>query len=130
MSLAGTPVCAEAIGDETLAFWRDGFLGDAGAAQRLGAHIPGCPSCQRRLAAMESLGAALRRQRVPDPDCALWRRLEASAAGRSGRVSRVGAQGFSARAILGAIGAAVAVVLIATSFLTLFSNARPRGGLT
>ena len=67
MSAAGTPVCAEAIGDETLAFWRDGFLRDAGMAQRLDAHTPTCASCQRRLAAMESFGAAVRRQRTLIP---------------------------------------------------------------
>jgi hypothetical protein len=67
MSAAGTPVCAEAIGDETLAFWRDGFLRDAAMARRLNAHTPGCASCQRRLAAMESFGAAVRRQRIPLP---------------------------------------------------------------
>jgi hypothetical protein len=42
MSAAGTPVCAEAIGDETLAFWRDGFLRDAAMARRLDTHTPGC----------------------------------------------------------------------------------------
>ena len=85
MSVAGTPVCAEAIGDETLAFWRDGFLRDAATARRLDAHTPGCVSCQRRLAAMESFGAAMRRQRTPNPDPLLWRRLEARMVGGPGR---------------------------------------------
>src|SRR5690349_23693511 len=87
MSAAGTPVCAEAIGDETLAFWRDGFLRDAATARRLEAHTPGCASCQRRLAAMESFGAVVRRQRIPDPDPLLWLRLEARMASGPGRAS-------------------------------------------
>ena len=130
MSAAGTPVCAEAIGDETLAFWRDGFLGDAGTARRLDAHTPSCASCQRRLAAMESFGAAVRRQRIPDPDPLLWRRLEARMAGGSSRASLLfgmNARTFTAGAMVSAIGAVAAVVLIAVSFLTLFSTVRPPG---
>ncbi len=130
MSAAGTPVCAEAIGDETLAFWRDGFLRDAGMARRLDAHTPGCASCQRRLAAMESFGAAVRRQRIPDPDPLLWRRLEARMVGGSGRASLLfgmNARTFTVGAMLSAIGAVAAVVLIAVSFLTLFSTVRPPG---
>ena len=129
MSAAGTPTCAEAIGDETLAFWRDGFLRDAGTAQRLNAHTPSCASCQRRLVAMESVGAAVRRQRVPNPDPLLWRRLEARMADGSSRASFIGinAHTFTAGAILSAIGAVAAVLLIAASFLTLFSTIRPLG---
>jgi hypothetical protein len=130
MSAAGTPVCAEAIGDETLAFWRDGFLRDAATARRLDAHTPGCVSCQRRLAAMESFGAAVRRQRTPDPDPLLWRRLEARMADGSSRASLLfgmNARPFTAGAMLSAIGAVAAVVLIAVSFLTLFSTIRPPG---
>jgi hypothetical protein len=129
MSAAGTPVCAEAIGDETLAFWRDGFLRDAGTERRLDAHTPGCASCQRRLAALESFGAAVRRQRTPDPDPLLWRRLEARMVGGPGRVSLFGmnARTFTAGAMVSAIGAVAAVVLIAVSFLTLFSTVGPPG---
>ncbi len=130
MNTAGTPVCAEAIGDETLAFWRDGFLRDAGTARRLDAHTPGCASCQRRLAALESFGAAVRRQRIPDPDPLLWRRLEARMAGGPGRASLLlgmNARMFTVGAMLSAIGAVAAVVLIAVSFLTLFSTVRPPG---
>jgi hypothetical protein len=130
MSAAGTPVCAEAIGDETLAFWRDGFLRDAAMARRLDAHTPGCASCQRRLAAMESFGAAVRRQRTPDPDPLLWRRLEARMAGGSSRASLLlgmNSRTFTAGAMVSAIGAVAAVVLIAVSFLTLFSTVRPPG---
>ena len=130
MSAAGTPVCAEAIGDETLAFWRDGFLRDAGTARRLDAHTPGCASCQRRLAAMESFGAAVRRQRIPAPDPLLWRRLEARMAGGSSRASLLfgmNARTFTVGAMVSAIGAVAAVVLIAVSFLTLFSTVRPPG---
>jgi len=129
MSAAGAPTCAEAIGDETLAFWRDGFLADAGVAQRLDAHTPTCASCQRRLVAMESVGAAVRRQRVPNPDPLLWRRLEARMAVGSSRASFIGmsARTFTAGAILSAIGAVAAVLLIAASFLTLFSTIRPLG---
>jgi hypothetical protein len=130
MSVAGTPVCAEAIGDETLAFWRDGFLRHAGTAQRLDAHTPGCASCQQRLAAMESFGAAVRRQRIPAPDPLLWRRLEARMVGGSSRASLLlgmNAHTFTAGAMVSAIGAVAAVVLIAVSFLTLFSTIRPPG---
>jgi hypothetical protein len=130
MSTAGTPVCAEAIGDETLAFWRDGFLRDAGMARRLNAHTPNCASCQRRLAALESFGMAVRRQRVPNPDPLLWRRLEARMAGGSSRASLLfgmNARTFTAGAMVSAIGAVAAVVLIAVSFLTLFSTIRPPG---
>jgi len=130
MSAAGTPVCAEAIGDETLAFWRDGFLRDAGTARRLEAHAPGCASCQRRLAAMESFGAAVRQQRIPNSDPLLWRRLEARLADGSSRASLIfgiNARTFTAGAMVSAIGAVAAVVLIAVSFLTLFSTIRPPG---
>ncbi|HEX3272327.1 MAG TPA: hypothetical protein VHR15_16900 [Ktedonobacterales bacterium] len=130
MSAAGTPVCAEAIGDETLAFWRDGFLRDAATARRLDAHTPGCPSCQRRLAAMESFGAAMRRQRTPNPDPLLWRRLEARMVGGPGRASLLfgmNTRTFTAGAVVSAIGAVAAVALIAVSFLTLFSTIRPPG---
>ncbi len=130
MSAAGTPVCAEAIGDETLVFWRDGFLRDAGMARRLDAHTPGCASCQRRLAAMESFGAAVRRQRIPDPDPLLWRRLEARMMGGPSRASLLlgmNARTFTAGAMVSAIGAVAAVVLIVVSFLTLFSTVRPPG---
>lgn len=130
MSAAGTPVCAAAISDETLAFWRDGFLGDAGAAQRLDAHTPTCACCQQRLAAMESFGAAVRRQRIPAPDPLLWRRLEARMVGGSGRASLLfgmNARTFTVGAMVSAIGAVAAVVLIAVSFLTLFSTVRPPG---
>jgi hypothetical protein len=133
MSAARTPVCAEAIGDETLAFWRDGFLRDAATARRLDAHTPGCASCQRRLAAMESFGAAVRRQRIPAPDPLLWRRLEARLAGGSSRASLLfdmNARTFTAGAMVSALGAVAAVVLIAMSFLTLFSSIRPPGAPT
>jgi hypothetical protein len=133
MSAARTPVCAEAIGDETLAFWRDGFLSDAGTARRLDAHTPGCASCQRRLAAMGSFGAAVRRQRIPAPDPLLWRRLEARMADGSSRARLlfgINARTFTTGAMLSAIGAVAAVVLIAVSFLTLFSTVRPPGAPT
>jgi hypothetical protein len=130
MSAAGTPVCADAIGDETLAFWRDGFLRDATTARRLEAHTPGCVSCQRRLAAMASFGAAVRRQRIPAPDPLLWHRLEARMAGGSSHASLLcgmNARTFTAGAMVSAIGAVAAVVLIAVSFLSLFSTIRPPG---
>jgi hypothetical protein len=119
MSAAEAPLCAQAIGDETLAAWRDGFLRSSSAVERLRAHTSTCASCQRRLAAMESLGTVLRRQRVPEPYPALWRRIEA-------RMS-VAAHRYSARVVWGGAAAVAAVLLIALSFLTLFSTVRPPG---
>jgi hypothetical protein len=133
MSAEGAPVCAEAIGDETLAFWRDGFLRDVETVRRLDAHTPGCASCQWRLAALESFGAAVRRQRIPAPDLLLWRRLEARMADGSSRARLLfgmNARTFTAGAMLSAIGAVAAIVLIAVSFLTLFSTVRPPGAPT
>jgi photosystem II stability/assembly factor-like uncharacterized protein len=127
MSAPGTVACPENVSDETLAIWRDGFLGVAG--ERLQAHIPTCASCQQRMTALESLGAALRRQRVPEPDPALWRRIETLMASGSARVGN-STHRFTASALWGAIGAAAAVLLIIAGFLSLFSTAHLPGAVS
>ncbi|HEU5343437.1 MAG TPA: zf-HC2 domain-containing protein [Ktedonobacterales bacterium] len=61
-----TLTCAENIAPEQLSALRDDGL-PAVEAQRLRAHVVGCPACQARLADYDALATALRQQRELEP---------------------------------------------------------------
>src|SRR5579859_2308042 len=63
--------CPLGITDETLSALRDDAL-PADEAARVRRHAEDCSACMERIAAHARVGAALRAQRLPGPDAALW----------------------------------------------------------
>src|SRR5579859_2192368 len=86
-----TLVCAEQIAPERLTALRHGALSSA-EAERLRAHIAGCPACQARMAELETALAALRAERDLDPGDRVIEGVRARLAGqpRSARDGRIG----------------------------------------
>lgn len=108
---SATTHCPERIALATLAAWRDGALSPA-EATRVAAHVPGCPGCRAELATYETLDAALRRYRAPEPDARLWNAVR----GRMNGGLRSRPRGTPPRRLIGGLGALAAVVLLALGF--------------
>lgn len=118
MSISPTQRCPIGISDETLSAWRDAAL-DARETERLRIHAAECSSCRARLDEYETLGAALRSERAPEPDERLWIELsERISGGRQSSQWHVPIYS-TPRRVFGGIGAVAAVLLLALGFAAL-----------
>lgn len=110
MTTDTTPRCNLGISDEHLSAYRDHVLpGDEAARLRL--HLAGCAACQQRMAEFDSVAWLLRHQRELEPGMRVQRAVRAEIARRPQR-----SLGMPRRAILGGLGAAVAVIVLVLLF--------------
>jgi len=107
--------CVLNLTHTTLAEYRDEAL-DAMAMARIVAHTPTCAACQARLAEWDGLEAAIRAQRVPEPNPRLWEDVRGAAMARARRRLRANGAKMSRRRLLGSVAAVAAVVLLVTGF--------------